>query len=141
MRRPIFLAAAVAALAVAVVVVAGTGPEVKKRARPEAKGPIGRVLLAVEGVSCGSCEAHIREALSVDPAVRAVSVDLGARTVTVEYTEGRTDPKALADRVTLAGYPARYLASGPQVPPAATKGEGSASGCGGSCCAGGKKQL
>lgn len=91
-----------------------------------------RVLLAVPSMTCGSCEGRIRAALGADPGVREVTVDLGSRTVEVVYAAGTADPKALADAVTRAGYPARYLPPDDPRPAPAKAG----SGCGGGCCAG-----
>jgi copper chaperone CopZ len=99
--------------------------------------PSGRVLLGVGGLSCGSCETRIREALGENPAVRAVGVDLSGGTVTVDYVEGGVDPKVLADTVTRLGYPAWYLASGFGVKRPVRAAEGTRSGCGGGCCSGG----
>jgi len=91
-----------------------------------------RILLAVPSMTCGSCEGRIRAALDADPRVRGVTVDLGSRTVEVVYAADVADPKTLADAVTRAGYPARYLP--PDAPrPAAPKAR---SGCGGGCCGG-----
>ncbi|GAB4258978.1 MAG: hypothetical protein Kow0092_06910 [Deferrisomatales bacterium] len=104
---------------------------------PDPGDAVERVLFSVQGVSCGSCEGRIREALARRPGVRAVGVDLAARTVTVEYVKRQADPKALADAVTGLGYPARYLASGASVaPPAAARPGTGSGGCGGSCCSG-----
>ncbi|MBI5443503.1 MAG: heavy-metal-associated domain-containing protein [Deltaproteobacteria bacterium] len=101
---------------------------------PQAATPTQRVLLQVEGLSCGSCEARVRKALTEKPGVRAVDVNLSQKTVTVEYEEGAADPKELADRITRLGYPARFLASGPGVPgPKRAEGK-PAGGCGGDCC-------
>lgn len=101
------------------------------------RSPVNRLLLGVQGLSCGSCETRIREALRKDPGVRSVGVDLGRATVTVEYVQETTDPKRLADTVTRVGYPARYLASGPSVPPAAKVRRQPQAKCGGGCCSGG----
>jgi Cu+-exporting ATPase len=100
-------------------------------------GQMARLLLDVPGVTCGSCEGRIREALEARPGVAAVAVDLARKTVTVEYVAGSDDPKALADAVTRSGYPARFRASGPAVAPARTAAERPRAGCGGDCCAGG----
>lgn len=98
------------------------------------------LVLGVERVTCGSCEARIRSALEGLPGVRAVAVDLAARTVAVEHAPESSDPRALADAVTRVGYPARFLgyAAGP-VPAGARSGLGSGGagkGCGGGCCPG-----
>ncbi len=94
-----------------------------------------RVLFAVEGLSCGSCEGQVVKTLQAQPGVRAVGVDLRAGRVVVEYEPAVVDAKRLADAVTRIGYPARYLASGPSVP-LGQRGQAGDGGCGGSCCQG-----
>lgn len=98
-------------------------------------GPTQTLVLGVEGMTCGSCEGRIRASLEGAPGVRAVAVDLGARTVAVEYVAGGGDPRALAEAVTRAGYPARFLGFG-AAPVSARSGAGSGAGkgCGGGCC-------
>lgn len=98
-------------------------------------GQMARLLLDVPGMTCGSCEGRIREALEARPGVTAVAVDLARKTVTVEYVAGSDDPKALADAATRIGYPARFLASGPGVAPVAPGAARPKGGCGGNCCA------
>lgn len=92
-----------------------------------------RVVLKVEAITCGSCEARIKEALSAEPGIAAVEVNLADRTVTVDYAKGVTDEKKIAGRISRAGYPAQLLTlSAPTEPlkaPSASKG-----GCGGNCC-------
>jgi hypothetical protein len=51
--------------------------------------------------------------------------------VAVDYLEGSADPKTVAEALTRAGYPARYLSSGASPPGARPR-----TGCGGSCCGG-----
>jgi len=130
---------AVAALAsvLAVGFALKSGAESPAAAQAESQEPTKRLLLGVEGVSCGSCEAHIRDALEARPGVRRVGIDLAARTVTVEYVAGQEDPKSLAEVITRAGYPARFLASGPSVAPPTGGQPAPRRGCGGNCCAGG----
>jgi len=92
------------------------------------EGPV--LTLAVPSMTCGSCEGRITRVLEKQNWVRAVAVDLRAKVVRVFYEAQSADPKALADAVTAAGYPARYLP--PDAPlPAPGKFGG---GCGGGCC-------
>ncbi len=128
--------------ALALGVAAAVGGAGSRSDAPDQRGaaatrPVARLLLDVPGMTCGSCEGRIREALEARPGVTAVAVDLALKTVTVEYAAGGDDPKALADAVTRSGYPARFRASGPGVPPAATGAPRPGGGCGGNCCAGG----
>jgi copper chaperone CopZ len=97
-------------------------------AQEEAEGTV--LNLSVPGMTCGSCEGRIRTALEQNPGVREVIVDLGSRTVRVTYDPSKADPKALAEAVTRAGYPARYLPEGTSAPAPRRSG----SGCGGGCC-------
>ena len=90
------------------------------------------ITLAVSGMTCGSCEGRIRDALEARPGVRQVAVDLGSSTVRVLYDPAAEDPKALAEVVTAAGYPARYLPPGTALP-AVPRSGGGCGGCGGGC--------
>ncbi|MBI5016227.1 MAG: heavy-metal-associated domain-containing protein [Deltaproteobacteria bacterium] len=100
-----------------------------------AAGPTQRVLFHVDGISCGSCEGKIRKALKAKPGVVAVAVNLDERAVTVDYESGVADPKALAETITRAGFPARYVASGPEATTLPKTTDPKARGCGGRCCA------
>ena len=64
--------------------------------------------LSVPDMSCGHCKASVTEALSALPAVRAVSVDLAAREVTVA---GSAAPEALIASLSEIGFPARIIAT------------------------------
>jgi copper chaperone len=59
--------------------------------------------LTVEGMSCGSCEASVVEALESVEGVTAASADHTANTATVE---GDADPLDLITAVQDAGYEA-----------------------------------
>ncbi len=139
MKRTTWLAmAAAVALGGAAVAVQSTPETPAQGAVAPAEGAaVERLLLGVERVTCGSCEARIRAALDGRPGVRAVAVDLAQRTVTVEYAAGSDDPKALAEAVTAAGYPARFLTAGQAVAAPETGAARPRGGCGGNCCAGG----
>lgn len=137
MRKWLLLTSAVAALTVAALTGVAAGPQMKETKSTGPTEAVERVLLAVEGMTCGSCESRIRETLEAHPAVRKVGVDLASRTVTVDYAKDLADPKILADRVTGVGYRARFLSAGPQLPPPAEGGARPRSGCGGNCCSGG----
>jgi copper chaperone CopZ len=82
------------------------------------------LTLAVPSITCGSCEGRITRALEGRAGVRGVQVDLRARVVRVAYDPALADPKALAEAVTAAGYPARYLAPGAPLPAPARGGGG-----------------
>ncbi|MFU8857897.1 MAG: heavy-metal-associated domain-containing protein [Deferrisomatales bacterium] len=128
----------VGALAILAVAV-GAGLAVRgfagSGAAEEPSGPSQTLLLGVERMTCGSCEARIRQALEERPGVTAVAVDLASRTVAVEYAAGTADPRVFAEAVTRAGFPARFLGLGDgplPVRPKAAAGKG----CAGGCCPG-----
>ncbi|ARE38711.1 Lead, cadmium, zinc and mercury transporting ATPase [Rhodovulum sp. P5] len=64
------------------------------------------VTLNVASMSCASCVGRVERILSAVPGVLRVTVNLAAETATVHYLEGATDPAALAQAATDAGYPA-----------------------------------
>ncbi len=97
-------------------------------------GPTETLLLSADGMRCGSCEGRIRAALEALPGVRAVGVDVAAKTVSVEYAAGTQNPKALAEVVTGLGFPARYLASGVGAGALGQVAAPARRGCGGNCC-------
>jgi len=131
---PVVTASFLAAFAAGAVF--GLKPGTEAVQAEEGAVPAQKFLLQVQGLSCASCEEKIRSALRAIPGVRSVAVNLADRTVTVEYQDGSADPKALADAVTRAGYPARYVTSGPGVPNAGAPGRKPSGGCGGGCCDG-----
>ena len=82
-----------------------------------------RTVLAVTGMTCGSCANAVSRALSRVPGVVRAEVDLGAGRATVE---GSARPEELLAAVEKAGFDAS-LAQGPAAEATARKG-----GCG--CC-------
>lgn len=64
--------------------------------------------LMVSGMSCGSCAAHVEEALREVGGVRATSVDLNSGRATVEGES--IDTNQLVEAVTRAGYGVRPAA-------------------------------
>lgn len=76
---------------------------------PQTASPA-KVLLDVQGMSCGGCVSTIQSALSKMDGVSDVQVDVAAGTATVAY-----DPQTLRDRdmiaraITDSGYPARMV--------------------------------
>ena len=57
----------------------------------------------VEKMMCGGCSSNVEKALADAAGVESVTVDLEAKTVTVE---GDIDASAIATIITDAGYPA-----------------------------------
>lgn len=79
--------------------------------------------LEVQGMSCGSCVAHVKKALQPLAGVRDVSVDLTAGQVRVAGDLGAGAAPIVA-ALAAAGYPAREIASTPgtQAHPQTTRG-------------------
>lgn len=66
--------------------------------------------LKVEGMTCEHCERAVRSALERIDGVSRAQVDRQAGSAIVEYDEGRTDPRALANAVMDEGYSAEEQA-------------------------------
>ena len=60
------------------------------------------LTIPISGMSCGGCVSNVRNALSRIPGVEDARVQVGLATVT--YDPARTNPEALRDAVTHAGY-------------------------------------
>ncbi len=61
-------------------------------------------LFQVPEMHCGACEASIRQALSREPGVAEVSVDLERKQVLVRYAGDATTPASLRQRIERAGF-------------------------------------
>ena len=66
--------------------------------------PPEKVTFPIEGMSCASCVARVENALSTVPGVLSASVNLAAKSGTVEYIPGISDREALRAAVAAAGY-------------------------------------
>ena len=66
--------------------------------------PAEKVAFPVEGMSCASCVARVEKAISAVPGVLSASVNLAAKSGTVEYIPGVADPEAMRTAVQGAGY-------------------------------------
>lgn len=75
---------------------------------------IARFELGVDGMTCGSCVAHVEKALKNLSGVLEVRVNLATERAFVEALEGAVDYPALAEAVRRAGYEPRPL--GTQAP-------------------------
>lgn len=67
------------------------------------------VTLAVEGMSCGSCDRHVGEALTSNFALVEHAVDLAGKKVTVTFDPQAATPEAIVKVLDEAGYPARPM--------------------------------
>src|SRR4051812_17496052 len=61
--------------------------------------------LAVNGMNCASCVAHVEGALRTVPGVEAASVNLARGRAVVQFDPARTQATKLAEAVTKVGYP------------------------------------
>lgn len=68
-----------------------------------------RVVLAIAGMTCASCVAHVQKALQAVPGVISASVNLAAERATVDVLEGQAPVAALVAAVRKAGYEARRV--------------------------------
>src|SRR5262252_700693 len=68
--------------------------------------PTTRTQLAVEGMTCASCVAHVEKALRHVPGVLGATVNLAAETATVDAIEGTASADDLVAAVAHAGYTA-----------------------------------
>lgn len=65
--------------------------------------------LKVTGMSCEHCVRAVTQALKTTDGVRDAQVDLKAGRAVVDYDEGKTDPRQLANAVAEEGYNAEEL--------------------------------
>jgi len=56
-------------------------------------------------ISCDNCRRDIEQDLGREPGVRAVLVNVEAKTVWIDYDEGQTDAVRLQGALTDGGYP------------------------------------
>jgi len=75
--------------------------------------PAERTQLAVAGMSCASCVAHVEKALRQVPGVLGATVNLAAETATVDSIAGTATARELVAAVADAGYEARTAQSTP----------------------------
>jgi Cu+-exporting ATPase len=72
------------------------------------------VTLAIAGMSCASCAAHVERALRGTPGVTEATVNLLVETAQVRYDADVLRPAALLDAVRGAGYDAALVSPGRQ---------------------------
>lgn len=65
--------------------------------------------LKVSGMSCEHCVRAVTSALTGTAGVRNAQVDLKAGKAVVDYDEGKTTPRELANAVSDEGYAAEEL--------------------------------
>jgi Cu+-exporting ATPase len=63
-----------------------------------------RTRLAITGMSCAACQAHVERALRKVPGVADAAVNLATREATVDYDPATATPGRLIDAVKASGY-------------------------------------
>jgi Cu+-exporting ATPase len=66
--------------------------------------PTEKVVLAIGGMTCASCVAHVEKALSSVPGVLAASANLATEKATITFLPGAVGQDALRQAVAAAGY-------------------------------------
>lgn len=91
------------------------------------------VELAVEGMTCGSCERRVRDALATVPGVTHVTVTRRQKSATIRWATSVPDMEALIGAVRHSGYDATLsrVSAAATAPPVATPAEAQ-------CCCGGR---
>ena len=63
-----------------------------------------RIILHVDGMSCGHCKAAVEKALKKLVGIRSAEVDIAAKTVTVTYDAVKAGRDDITGAITDAGY-------------------------------------
>jgi len=63
-----------------------------------------QAIIKVEGMSCSHCENAVKNAVSALDGVKSVSVDLAAKTVTVQYSASQLSLRQIKDAIENQGY-------------------------------------
>lgn len=64
-------------------------------------------LFTVENMTCALCPVTVKKAMADVPGVKSVTVDFGAKTVTVVFDPSAASAADIAAASTNAGYPAK----------------------------------
>ncbi|KAF9172737.1 hypothetical protein BGX21_005804 [Mortierella sp. AD011] len=62
--------------------------------------------LSIQGMTCASCVASIERSLKGEPGLISIKVALLAERATIEYIEGQTTPREIADKIDEIGFEA-----------------------------------
>ena len=65
------------------------------------------ITFAVDNMTCASCPYIVKTWMAAVPGVTKVAVSFEAKTATVTFDDGKTNPDAIAAASMNAGYPAR----------------------------------
>ncbi|KAF9152801.1 hypothetical protein BG015_004666 [Linnemannia schmuckeri] len=69
-------------------------------------GPVKSAQLSIQGMTCASCVASIEKSLKTAPGLVSIKVALLAERATIEYIEGETTPREIADLIDDIGFEA-----------------------------------
>ncbi|KAF9907132.1 hypothetical protein EC991_011272 [Linnemannia zychae] len=69
-------------------------------------GPVKSAQLSIHGMTCASCVASIEKSLKPTPGLVSIKVALLAERATIEYIEGETTPREIADLIDDIGFEA-----------------------------------
>jgi len=67
--------------------------------------PAAHATLRVGGMNCASCVSHVQKAAQKVAGVRSCDVSLTTERAAVTFDAAQTNPQAVADAITAAGYP------------------------------------
>ncbi|KAF9096980.1 hypothetical protein BGX23_010023 [Mortierella sp. AD031] len=70
------------------------------------KGSVKSAQLSIQGMTCASCVASIEKSLKSTPGLVSIKVALLAERATIEYIEGETSPREIADLIDDIGFEA-----------------------------------
>lgn len=63
-----------------------------------------KIMLNVEGMSCQHCVKAVNNAVGALPGINSVSVDLAAKTVTVDYDPAKSSVDTIKAEIEDQGY-------------------------------------
>src|SRR6185437_11709738 len=84
----------------------GTMTATQPATQPPTQPAVRRAALAVTGMDCASCVAHVEKAARSVGGVRTCDVNLARGRAIVSFDPGATDLATVADAITQSGYPA-----------------------------------
>jgi heavy metal translocating P-type ATPase len=85
--------------------------------KPAGVVPTDEALLAIEGMTCAGCVAHVERALTGVPGVQNARVNLATEEARVQYDPQKATVDQLQQAVDRAGYHAKAMAAVDQVSP------------------------
>jgi copper chaperone CopZ len=77
---------------------------VTARGDTELPNGLHRVVVSVEGLSCGACEIPVRHALRKVEGVKSIEVSAATKTATVDFEPAKTDSEQLIAAINSTGY-------------------------------------